>query len=221
MLLIIFSLWDKNYKSNISYSTSLFFTRNRGDKSINRISFDWNFFYFLETYLINLIGNSSDLKYGRIYALITSHSDNLNWYINYYSKFFLSGIFLRFYQNLDLQLSLIYFFSFLIIIYFVSEKRKKDNTIKILLSICIVYFIMLIFSVKKINPIIIPIHVFENRYFTSINIFCYVLIIYFLNYIKFRITKKNILLSTIFVLLFISNPLNIFWENLLKLNNKI
>ena len=75
---------------------------------------------------------------------------------------------------------------------------------------------MLIFSVKKLSPIIIPIHVFENRYFTSINIFCYVLIIYFLNYIKFRITKKNFLLSTIFVLLFISNPLNLFWEKFTK-----
>ena len=77
---------------------------------------------------------------------------------------------------------------------------------------------MLIFSVKKINPIIIPIHVFENRYF-NINIFCYVLIIYFLNYIKFRITKKNILLSTI-LYFYLYQPLNIFGKNLLKLNNK-
>ena len=217
LLLIIFFLYGIKI-TNLIFLIPLayFFYKKEGKNPLIVSLLIGIFFYFLETYLINLIGNNSDLKYGRIYALITSHSDNLNWYINYYSKFFLSGIFLRFYQNLDIQLSLIYFFSFLIIIYFVSEKRKKDNTIKILLSICIVYFIMLIFSVKKLSPIIIPIHVFENRYFTSINIFCYVLIIYFLNYIKFRITKKNFLLSTIFVLLFISNPLNLFWEKFTK-----
>ena len=214
--------------TNVIFSLLVFFLIYKKERSVSKILFilsSFLFLYICETIFFQNLGDYSDLKYGRIYALINSKDVLLNnWYQAYFSQFFLKGIFLRLYEDIRPELTVIYFSSLVISFHYFSnynpQKKTKQDYLLFLLSATFLFFVVFnIFFITSFDPIT-PAQIYLNRYFVFINPLAYFIIIFSLSkYFKnFNILQG--IFVVIFTLVFFSSSSNYFWNNSKKNERK-
>ena len=191
------------------------------EKKINKIfviTLLFSFFYLFETLFFQSLDNYSDLKYGRIFALINMKDVfEAGWYEIYFSKFFLKGIFLRLYEDIRPENIVIYFVSLLISFHYLTNfKYTKQNKTETLLFVsCLTFLLFILFNIfflSSINPPT-PAQIYENRYFIIINPLAFLIIVLSLrNYFKSINIFQGILIF-VFGLIFFSSQTNFYWKN--------
>jgi len=214
-------------ETNIVFSLVMFCLIFIKEKTIHKILLICFFFlilYVCETIFFQSLGFYSDLKYGRIDALINlKDSLKSNWYQAYFSKFFLKGIFLRLYEDIRPELVVIYFASLIISFHYVTQYKLLENTkLNYLLFVsCTTFLFFVLFNIFFLSSLkpITPAQIYLDRYFTIINPLAYLIIIlsfskYFKNFKNFKILQR--IFTAILFLIFFSNPSNYFWNSFKK-----
>jgi hypothetical protein len=205
--------------TNIVFFIILSFLIIKKEKTIKKIFFlfvFFTFFYFFETLFFQSLDYFPDLKYGRIHALINVKDVFLTgWYETYYYKFFFKGIFLRLYEDIRPEFIVVYFSCLIISFHYLTNYKLNENKLldNLLFVSCFTFLVFILFNIffwSSINPPT-PAQIYENRYFIIINPLAYLIIVLSLSRYFKSINIYQIILLTIFSLIFFSNQINSFW----------
>lgn len=219
-LLLIYGYMIKITNSILYFPFLYFVFKKENIKECLKILILSFVFYLIETYFFSIFDEEKRLQYGRIFALFIGDSDmNNNWYINYYSQFFLSGVFLRFYEGINSYMTLIYFSSLFIILSDLFRYKYLNNLKKILYVNFIAILLCVFFLIHSLNPLV-PVHIYIDRYLAILNPICYIIIILYLKDIKIKFSLTTGALTVFFLMLLISNPLQKFWHHYVKNDQK-